>query len=171
MKSVFPSCNSAVDVGSGGGGYVAALRNSGIHAVGYEYAWIGRILGKLQGVRIHPFDCSMEDIVKSATVCDIAFTIEVGEHVPIEYADRFVDFLCASSELVVFSAAHPGQGGHGHINEQPKSYWEKKFTERGYSRSTVAEDNLRSELVKSGYRGWLPVNLQIFSKATSFSSV
>jgi hypothetical protein len=165
ITRLYPQARTVVDVGSGGGGYVAALKARGIDSIGYEYAKIGRFLGRLQGVEIHSFDCSAESVMSTAKKHDIAFTIEVGEHIPRDFAERFVDFLCASSNTVIFSSAHPGQGGHGHINEQPKEYWSKMFFNRGYARLEDEENGLRDLLVQLGYKGWLPVNLQIFSKS------
>ncbi len=34
---------------------------------------------------------------------------------------------------VAFTAASPGQGGTGHINEQPAGYWTARFAARGYA--------------------------------------
>ena len=63
---------------------------------------------------------------------DMAMSVEVAEHLQEEYADIFVDNLCAASNIVLFSAAIPGQGGVEHVNEQPYEYWINKFKERGY---------------------------------------
>ena len=35
--------------------------------------------------------------------------------------------------MVLFSAAIPGQGGTGHINEQCQSYWQHKFFNCGFA--------------------------------------
>ena len=39
---------------------------------------------------------------------DMAMSLEVAEHLPEESADGFVKGLCMSSDIVLFSAAHPG---------------------------------------------------------------
>jgi len=44
-----------------------------------------------------------------------------------KYADTFVNTLCRHADTILFSAAHVGQGGDGHINEQPIDYWIEKF--------------------------------------------
>lgn len=61
--------------------------------------------------------------------------LEVAEHLPAAFADTLVDSICRCSDLVVFSAATPGQGGHRHVNEQPIEYWIQKFEARGYTTS------------------------------------
>jgi len=64
---------------------------------------------------------------------DLAIALEVAEHLPPERADSFVADLCAVAPVVLFSAAIPGQGGTGHINEQWPAYWVEKFQANGYA--------------------------------------
>ena len=42
-------------------------------------------------------------------------------------ANIVIDSLCRHSDIILFSAAIPKQGGEGHINEQWPSYWAKLF--------------------------------------------
>lgn len=63
---------------------------------------------------------------------DLAICFEVAEHIEEEYADVFVDNLCGLSDIILMSAAEPGQGGRAHVNCQPWVYWFHKFTIRGY---------------------------------------
>lgn len=63
---------------------------------------------------------------------DLIVCLEVAEHLPhrrmetlfAEFADRAPDIL--------FSAARPGQGGTGHINEQPFDFWTQHLEAVGY---------------------------------------
>jgi len=63
---------------------------------------------------------------------DLTVCVEVAEHLDAVHASRFVADLCATAPVVVFSAAVPGQGGHGHVNEQWPTYWQTKFAIHGY---------------------------------------
>jgi len=63
---------------------------------------------------------------------DLALCIETAEHLPPDRADYLVGLLAGSADAVFFSAAHPGQGGTLHLNEQPKEYWLDKFRARGW---------------------------------------
>lgn len=63
---------------------------------------------------------------------DLAISVEVAEHIAEEFADTFINSLCNHSDVVLFSAALPMQGGTGHINEKPCSYWAKKFAQHGF---------------------------------------
>ena len=58
---------------------------------------------------------------------DVAVSLEVAEHLPESRAASFVEDLTSLADVVVFSAAIPGQGGTGHINEQWPSYWVHLF--------------------------------------------
>ena len=97
---------------------------------------------------------------------DIALSLEVAEHLPAHSAESFVKFLTDLSDVVVFSAAIPGQGGTDHINERPTSYWQALFAARGYDLSNVLRSRLwhkdavepfyRQNMVLAVKRGSLP---------------
>ncbi len=63
---------------------------------------------------------------------DILLSLEVGEHLPESSANGFINSLCKHADIIIFSAAVPGQGGQDHINEQWPDYWIGKFSENGY---------------------------------------
>lgn len=63
---------------------------------------------------------------------DLVISLEVAEHLPEEQATQFIKFLCSKSDIVVFSAAIPYQGGHHHLNEKWQSYWRDIFASLGY---------------------------------------
>jgi hypothetical protein len=62
---------------------------------------------------------------------DLVQCLEVAEHLPAERAGTLIDNLLRHGKVVLFSAAPPGQGGIGHINEQPLEYWRALFQARG----------------------------------------
>jgi hypothetical protein len=66
---------------------------------------------------------------------DLALSLEVAEHLEPASAEGLVESLCALAPSVLFSAAVPGQGGHGHVNEQWPSYWADRFRAHGYRAS------------------------------------
>jgi hypothetical protein len=63
---------------------------------------------------------------------DLVQSLEVAEHIPPPQAEIFVDNLAAHGDVILFSAAVPGQGGEFHVNEQPYEYWRHKFAARGF---------------------------------------
>jgi hypothetical protein len=71
--------------------------------------------------------------------------------------------LCAHGDVVLFSAAQPGQGGERHINERWPSYWAKLFSENGFA----AFDCIRPLL--AGNRTvdpWYRFNMLIYANQT-----
>ena len=58
---------------------------------------------------------------------DVALCLEVAEHLPPSCAPTLVSSLCQAANIVVFSAAIPGQGGMYHLNEQAPAYWHALF--------------------------------------------
>jgi SAM-dependent methyltransferase len=64
---------------------------------------------------------------------DLVESLEVAEHLPEYAAESFIESLTRHSDVIMFSAAVPGQGGEYHVNEQPLEYWRGKFARRGYA--------------------------------------
>jgi SAM-dependent methyltransferase len=62
---------------------------------------------------------------------DIVTSLEVAEHIDPAYAKEFVHSLARHGDLVVFSAAIPGQFGERHVNEQFPGYWAGLFAAAG----------------------------------------
>lgn len=142
-----------LDVGCGPGIYVTALRAAGFEADGVD-----------PDPR-NPYDrVSVFDPVFSEKYSgyDLCLCLEVAEHLPESLADTLVARLVETAPTILFSAAVPGQGGHGHINCQPKEYWEHKFVSHNY----VLDPELTTHFVdflRTGYHlGWLANNAQIF---------
>lgn len=53
---------------------------------------------------------------------DLVMTIEVVEHIPVEFHPHIIDFLAqATKKYILFSAAHPGQDGQGHVGPSMKT--------------------------------------------------
>lgn len=95
------------------------------------------------------------------TKYDLCLCLEVAEHIPMDQADALIDKLCSLSDLVLFSAAIPFQGGDGHVNEQWQGYWIEKFAEKGYR----AIDCIRPVVWKnSEVAPWYRQNCFLFAK-------
>jgi hypothetical protein len=119
-----------IDVGCGEGWWGSELASRGrAEAVGVETENVPQ---PAPHVTRHQFDLTVPGVLAPLGAFDLAICLEVAEHLPESAADTLIDSLCAAATTVIFSAAIPGQGGHGHVNEQWPAYWVRKFEERGY---------------------------------------
>jgi hypothetical protein len=62
----------------------------------------------------------------------MALSLEFAERIDENHANLYIELLCKASDIILFSAAIPGQGGHNHVNERWPSYWQALFEENGY---------------------------------------
>lgn len=62
----------------------------------------------------------------------LALCLEMAEHVTPAAGEHLVRELTRVADVVVWSAAIPGQGGDGHVNEQPPGYWAERFARFGW---------------------------------------
>jgi SAM-dependent methyltransferase len=121
---------SAVDVGCGDGSWLQVLRELGADdVVGVDGPWaLGRL--KIDRTSFVPVDLSSPLGLRRRF--DLALSLEVAEHLPAPVAPRFVQQLTELAPVVLFSAAVPGQGGTGHVNEQWPDFWAQCFADHGY---------------------------------------
>ncbi len=63
---------------------------------------------------------------------DLTVCLEVGEHLDQSAEGALLSTICAHSDVVLFSAAIPHQGGTDHRNERWQPYWAERFICRGY---------------------------------------
>ena len=135
-----------VDVGCGEGIWAAAFEALGVPALGIDgdYVRPGRRLVR----RFLPWDLAtpLPDLGRF----DLCVCLEVAEHLPPEAADGLVAGLAALSDRIVFSAAVPGQGGTGHVNEQPHAYWLERFDRLGFA----ADETWRDRFAAEGEVAW-----------------
>lgn len=92
---------------------------------------------------------------------DLAMSMEVAEHIPTEASELFVQNLINASDVVLFSAAIPGQEGTYHINEQNPEFWASIFKKKGY----VTIDCIRKDIWNdSAINYWYRQNVLLFVK-------
>jgi SAM-dependent methyltransferase len=64
---------------------------------------------------------------------DAALCLEVAEHLDECFAEGLILSLARQADVVVFSAACPGQLGQHHVNCQWPAYWQRIFNNCGFS--------------------------------------
>ena len=118
-----------LDVGCGTGSSLKYVKKKGIEIMGLENSSLAIKASKL-GNQIKKCDLTIPlDLDRNF---DVVWCYEVAEHLPEEKADILADTLVKHGNIIVLSAATRGQGGDGHINEQPHTYWIEKMANRGF---------------------------------------
>lgn len=153
---------SIVDFGCGVGTWLKAGHELGIGALeGYEGPWVSKEQLLLPDIRF--FNANVAEPIQTKRF-NLALCLEVAEHVPAEGAKTLIDNLCRASDVVLFSAAVPHQGGVGHINEQPQSYWADLFEAEGYDAFDVIRPVIWSN---AAVRFWYRQNILLFVRRGS----
>lgn len=129
VMAEFPGVRHVIDVGCGEGWFAAAFRELGCAVVGVDHP--DPIPMGLDADEWHGHD--LREPLPDLGRFDLAVCLEVAEHLPPERGESFVADLCALAPIVLFSAAIPGQGGTGHLNEQPPGYWTELFRSAGFA--------------------------------------
>jgi len=166
LDRVFDGARSYYDVGAGTGAYASQAKRNGHRVLASEHSPLGRCWARLQGV-----ECVALDLTRTPPAptrdehFDLAYCFEVAEHVPAPLGDRLVQHLASAAPRVVFTAAQPGQGGIGHINEQPRGYWIERFAREGLEYREDLASQLADEWQRAGLRSdWLPANVMIYER-------
>jgi SAM-dependent methyltransferase len=132
LTSLLP-IQSVVDIGCGLGTFLKVFKEHGIQDVfGVDGKWCNK---QLLFENIQPKEFAEMDLDKPIELkrkFDLAVSLEVAEHLHESRATTFVADLTKLSDVILFSAAIPFQGGDHHYNEQWLYYWAVKFAESGY---------------------------------------
>lgn len=151
---------SVVDIGCGTGTWLKVFEEHGVTDL---FGVDGSVVTPDQ-LHIPPTKFQTKDISKPIDLgrkFDLAVCLEVGEHLPGEFADILVDTLIRHSDMILFSAAIPGQGGQDHINEQWPEYWKEKFSRRGYYFHDVVRPRIWND---KDVDSWYKQNIFLVSK-------
>ena len=130
MLRCFPAA-SVGEFGCGTGASLAACAAAGATDIlGVDGAHVPRDLLRIPPERFRAADLlTLGDIGRRF---DVSCSLEFAEHLPPSRAAGFVELLVRAAPVVLFSAAIPGQGGLGHVNEQRQSWWAALFAGHGY---------------------------------------
>ena len=126
------TAGSVLDVGCGRGAWLAVWKRLGARRVqGVDGEYVSR-----EALLVSPGEFCAKDISGHFDLgekFDLVQCLEIAEHLPEIHAETLVDNIARHGDLILFSAAIPGQGGEFHVNERPYSYWRAKFAARGYA--------------------------------------
>jgi SAM-dependent methyltransferase len=121
---------SVLDVGCGRGGWLAEWQELGVRVRGLDRPEVSN-----SGLLFSPDCFEPRNLNASQDVAgwfDLVECMEVVEHLEPDSARRLIEALGKTSDIILFSAAPPGQGGENHINEQPYEYWRTLWNDLGF---------------------------------------
>jgi hypothetical protein len=149
---------SAIDFGCGTGAWLSVFKKYGVKDIvgldGYKY---DHCLLDENEYKI----VNLSEKISLEKKYSLSISLEVAEHLPESSADTFVYNVSTGANLILWSAATPGQGGDNHINEQPFSYWTEKFNKLGF----IADLNFKNLFADcSDIEPWYRNNIIIFKK-------
>ena len=122
---------SVVDVGCGLGSWLSSFRELGVRKIlGFDGDYIDT--DRLLIPKDYFTKMDLSNPIPIEETFDIAICLEVAEHIQKISEKKLVGFLTSLSPIVLFSAAIPGQGGQGHVNEQWPTHWSNIFEEYNY---------------------------------------
>jgi 2-polyprenyl-3-methyl-5-hydroxy-6-metoxy-1,4-benzoquinol methylase len=163
-KQLYPDANSVVDYGCGAGWFLHWLKYYGVTDIyGIEpnkNAKSVMAIAVQEAVKIR-------GLTRKITLkrdFDLAMCIEVLEHIDEKHADAAIDNITRHTNKLIFSAATPGQGGWGHINEQPFDYWKKKLKHKGFAYKQLETLTFRAYLNNKKAKKWYCNNIAVFER-------
>jgi cyclopropane fatty-acyl-phospholipid synthase-like methyltransferase len=150
---------SVVDFGCGMGTYVDTFQKNNINAIGFD--------GNPNTPELTNNSCKVLDLSSPKQfdeVFDWVMSLEVGEHLPPEFEDIFINNLHNNNKRgIVLSWAVKGQLGHGHVNEQDNDYVKTKICKLGYINDIESETSLRNGSSFPWFRNTVMVFRRIIS--------
>ncbi len=151
--------DSVLDVGCGQGAWLAGWKANGVETVfGLDGDYVG-----IDNLLVEAEEFKAADLSKPFKLnCrfDLVQSLEVAEHIPARSSEEFVSSICNHGNLVLFSAAQPGQGGEHHINEKPLEFWRKLFAQHGFEAFDFVRPIIADDV---GIRPWYRYNTVIYA--------
>ena len=152
---------SVLDVGCGVGAWLTAWDHGTLDRwVGVDGDYIVETQLLIPPEHFQTFDLKTE--FSCGPKFDLVYSLEVAEHIQADCARIFIDNLTSHGDIVIFSAAPPGQGGEFHVNEQPYSYWVEIFKSKGYACFDCIRDQV---LTDKDIEPWYRYNTLLFANS------
>jgi SAM-dependent methyltransferase len=155
---------SVLDVGCATGTWLAEWSRAGATDVlGIDGDYVDRSALQIPAGNFAPVD--LQQPFSLGRTFDLVQTLEVAEHLSAARADAFVESLARHGDVILFSAAIPGQGGTHHVNEQWPSYWAEKFERAGYTAYDLVRPRIWHD---TRVQFWYRQNMLLFARGRVF---
>ena len=153
---------TVLDVGCGVGSWLRAFQDQipDIEILGIDHPDIPPDL--LMIPRDNFVGMDLREEIDLGSRFDLIMSTEVAEHIDGKYARVFINNLTRHSDIILFSAAIPGQRGRGHVNLRWPSFWIELFAQQGF----LCNDFIRPKIwdnVEIPF--WYRQNTMLFTRA------
>jgi hypothetical protein len=121
LSGIFPDVQSVMDFGGGVGAYLTGFRKNGVRSL---------VTVEPVPLESYPFAGIVQDSTDwintpssqlPSKKYDLVMTIEAAEHIPVGFHQHLIALAQVTSEWFLFSAAHAGHPGEGHIGPSMKT--------------------------------------------------
>jgi hypothetical protein len=128
----FIAVDSVIDIGCGVGEWLKVYHEKGVgNILGIDGAYLNPAQLVIPRDRFMSRDIS-RPITDIQRKFDLTISLEVAEHIDPSCTETYINNVTNFSDVILFSAAIPTQGGVHHVNEQWPSYWIERFKRVGY---------------------------------------
>jgi SAM-dependent methyltransferase len=153
---------SIIDIGCGTGSWLNVAKSLGVkEIIGVDGIRLDNTMLRIENSEFVQQDLSQ--LFNLDRKFDLALCLEVAEHLPKNCDESLVDSITSHSDIVLFSAAIPGQGGQHHVNEQYPQYWKEKFDRRGYQAYDILREVFWNDLEVNW---WYSQNMVVYAKVS-----
>jgi SAM-dependent methyltransferase len=165
MAGEYGPFDSSLDLGAGDGYYSHVLAEMGADpavAVEVSEEALGAMEEDVQGL-VH----DLREPLDLGRGFDLIVCLEVAEHLPLESADVLCESIARHCQRrLIFTAAPPGQGGHGHCNLQPFKFWADRLRSRGvvFNPHDTVRVKIAWERILGEHLPWLFHNIAMFER-------
>ena len=157
---------SVIDVGCGVEGWLRAFSENGIATLrGLDGNYVDRSQLYIPSESFAEID--LQQPLHLEGRYDLAVCLEVAEHLDTKSGRALVRVLTGLAPVILFSAAVPGQGGIGHVNEQWPRYWRRLFEEHGFKMLDVIRPLIRED---RRVKWWYRQNIVMFASEAAMSA-
>lgn len=156
IAKFFDKKKLAIDFGAGEGFYSGYMQDLGFHVIPIE--------GNKNTV-VDAENAIEQDLTKPFQLkkyCN-SICLEVGEHIPAEFEDVFIDNLARNTkDKLVLSWAVPDQDGYFHVNCASNEWVIEQFEQRGFKYLPEATESARAVIEER--RSYFRNTLMVFEK-------
>ncbi len=168
INKYLPKINSVIDLGCGMAAFAKAFQENGsneITIIDHPKLDVSKCVVK-DNYTFTP--CDLDIAIPVVQKVDLLICTEVLEHIGYNRSLKVLDYIVSCSDIILFSAAIPRQGGLGHINEQRHNFWISEFRKRGFQNFDLFKLDL---INNTEVLYWLRQNLFIFHRNQPVDSI